>query len=147
MEFDLVVARYVFGLLRREELPAQAVAALEQGLDSPSLRRLAVADCDDADEVRRFVIASAHELNIAIPTRAQAGMAIARWLAAQIVNGTVHPYEGARQIWWEISHALPGEESLLPFVGLASEYEDDVERRPLYAQKIVEHARTFLNTL
>jgi len=38
---DIAVARWVLGLLSGEELPWMACAALEAGLDSPALKRLA----------------------------------------------------------------------------------------------------------
>jgi hypothetical protein len=66
--------------------------------------------------------------------------------AADIVSGTVSPYDGARRIWKACQLRLPkGDHRLDPFVYWASEYEDtsDDERRAL-CDKGLRNAATLL---
>jgi len=51
---DIAVARWVLGLLSGEELPWVACAALEAGLDSQALRRLAGELRPTMGEAERF---------------------------------------------------------------------------------------------
>jgi hypothetical protein len=58
-------------------------------------------------------------------------------IANEVLQGTTPPYVGAKQLW-DLSLALTGlPEDLLPFVGFASEWEDDPEHRTLYDKRIV----------
>lgn len=77
-------------------------------------------------------------------TRA-AGIKLARKIAERIVSGGIPPYDGARVIWRTIYYRLHRPDELVPFVGLASEWEDHPDLRGEYGKDIVEAAKTFLN--
>ena len=120
--FNVAIAQWRLGRLRSTELPEIATAALERGLDSPALRQLAglpnTADYDAVELLQR----AAAELGTPIPDARGAVLTIARSIAERIVNATLEPYEGARQIWGLWVDDFPDE--LLVFVGSASLMED-----------------------
>src|SRR5204863_1416544 len=78
------------------------------------------------------------EVGISIPSPVAAGLAVARFIAEEVVDKKITPYVGAKQIWSEIYSRFPELIQLRPFVGLASEYEDDEQHRESYSQHIVE---------
>jgi hypothetical protein len=127
-----------------KDLPAAAADALEAGYDSPSLRQLAGADGADFESVRNLFSQSLDELGIPIPSPAEAGLASARRIAGRIVRGEVAPYDGAKQIWAKIYTRFPHLKELKPFVGFATEYEDDEPNRGDYFHLIVEESKKLL---
>ena len=79
-----------------------------------------------------------------IPT-AEAVWLVACGLATDILDGSVTPYEGAREIWLRLSETVPElSERFSPFVAMASEWEDDPENRLAYEQDIRVAARRLL---
>ncbi|MBN9326958.1 MAG: hypothetical protein BGO38_14355 [Cellulomonas sp. 73-145] len=123
-----------------EDLPDVASRALAHGVDVPALRELAALGRQDPREARDLFLLAMAQLGIEPPTRWDA---VRSW-ARQIVNGTIEPYEGARLIWWQGWEALGRPDELTPFVGLASEWEDDPGRRAAYDDDIVSAARRLL---
>lgn len=144
MELDQLTVMYVLGALPADELPAAAADALEAGHDSPSLRQLAGADGADAEGIRNLFNKSLDELGIPIPSPSEAGLALARRIAGDIARGTVAPYDGAKQIWSKVYTRFPQLTELRPFVGFASEYEDDEAHRDDYSRLIVEESKKLL---
>lgn len=144
MELDQLTAMYVLGALPADELPAAAADALEAGHDSPSLLQLAGADGADAESIRNLFNKSLDELGIPIPSPSEAGLALARRIAGDIARGTVAPYDGAKQIWAKVYTRFPQLTELRPFVGFASEYEDDEAHRDDYSRLIVEESKKLL---
>jgi hypothetical protein len=67
-----------------------------------------------------------------------------RFWATEIIDGNLTPYEGARLIWWHGYLELGCPDELTPFVGLASEWEDDPDHRSLHEQDIVNEARQLI---
>lgn len=134
-------ARYVLGLATAQELPGAAANALAAGLDSPSLRQLAAAQGDGRATIDRLLRSALTELRWTMPSPAEAGLLHARRVAEDIVAGRVAPYEGARQIWTEVYVQVPTLVELRPFVGLASEWEDDPAHREELARTIVEESK------
>jgi hypothetical protein len=64
------------------------------------------------------------EIGVAIPDRSRAGLVLAKVYAAHITDGTLRPYEGARQIWQiqlDVEGLMP---ELGPFVYWASEWQE-----------------------
>jgi hypothetical protein len=142
-------ALWALGELGSEQLPNVAATALERGFDSAALRQLAgELDATTATCEPLFRRALA-ELSIPFPDRRAAQIGVALYHARRIVDGTVSPYQGARAIWRgaaidaQVDHS-PNWHILVPFVGLASEYEDDPDNREAYAKDIMEAARTLL---
>ena len=146
MDLTQLTVVYTLGEFAVEGLPAEAANALESGFDSPSLRQLAAADSADTDWIRVLFTESMRELGIAMPSPPEAALMWARCIAREIVRGAIGPYEGATQIWRKIFTRFPSLTELRPFVGLASEYEDDPAHREDYCRLIVEESKALLAT-
>lgn len=138
MELNKIIARYVLGLLPVDELPTIALDAIQAGYDSPSLRQLAGTGENDTEESHGLFAKAIRELKLPVPTPAEAGLTLARNIASEVLSGAIVPYEGAKRIWDQVYTRLPELKQLRPFVGLASEYEDDIAHRDEYARRIVE---------
>jgi hypothetical protein len=122
--WDMVAARWVLGLIPSQELPQIATEALEAGLDSPALRELAGELHPTLDASGPLGEEILDEIGVGIPDRSRAGFVLARAYAAQINDGTLSPYEGARQIW-RIQIGVEGlMPELGPFVYWASEWDE-----------------------
>jgi len=157
MSRSLTLTLWALHRLPSEQLPDVATDWLVSGLDSPSLRELAGLGSPVMSEAAPLFERALSELEIAVPTKHEALMSLARHHARQIVDGTVSPYDGARKIWWEVSSALDKPNTLLlTFVGAASELEELPDRtlqdgydRRKYASEledtIVSSAREVLN--
>jgi hypothetical protein len=139
-----ITARYAAGLLPVQDLPAAALEAVEAGFDSPSLVQLAGLEGEDPGETKRLFDGALNELKLTMPTPAQAALSIARETAEEIVRGEVLPYEGAKRIWHQLYARFPQLDELKPFVGFASEFEDDESHRTEYGQLIIEEAKNLL---
>lgn len=68
-----------------------------------------------------------------------------RAIGEDVLAGRVGAYEGAREVWWKIADAKREIDWLLPFIGLASEYEDSPAHRDDYARQILEEFRLFVD--
>ena len=141
MQLDEAIAKFVLGLLSAENLPAIGIQALEAGYDSPSLRQLAGVERCDADVVRNLFAKALQEIGLVVPTPSEAGLSVAKAIAKEVLAGRAAPYEGAKQIWAEVYVRFPQLSQLRPFVGLASEYEDDDIHRDEYIRDIMEECR------
>jgi dihydrodipicolinate reductase len=86
------------------------------------------------------------ELNVAVPSKRNAVMLLARETAKGIVSGTTGVYLGAKQIWdltlRASNEALPELDS---FVYAASEWEDRAEDRATFEEGIIAAARELVN--
>src|SRR2546426_5939008 len=96
---DVIAAKWALGLVPSEALPRIAVDALEAGFDTPSLRRLAGELRPLLAETGPLFEEVLGELGVAIPDRSRAALVIAKSYATQITEGSLSPYEGAREIW------------------------------------------------
>jgi hypothetical protein len=146
MNRELTLALWTLGRLPSEDLPAIATDWLAEGLDSRSLRELAGVASPVMSDAGPLFERAFCELSIVPPKKETALWFLARHHAQRIVEGVVTPYEGARQIWWEVSNELNApDQLLLSFVGAASELEDLPERtaqdghdRKKYARELEE---------
>jgi hypothetical protein len=80
-----------------------------------------------------------------VPRRDEAVRIIAREFARQIIVAEISPYEGARRIWEELAWETGADSSLMIFVGLASEWEDDALNQTEFEARIMEEAERLLN--
>jgi hypothetical protein len=137
-----LAARLVLGLAGPENLPAAADAALKDGLISPAL--IALMDADPSEASTLFDRAL-HELEVSKPSQREAIMQLAHDAAAEIANGTVAPYAGAKRIW-ELTSCAPAVRipELDPFIYAASEWEERPEDRVHFEQGIISEARALL---
>jgi hypothetical protein len=144
---ELAVSKVVLGLLRSDDLAGVAVQALEDGCDSPSLRILAGLNASEADETRRMFDQVLSELDVAVPSKRDAVIRLARETAKEILVGTTGTYPGAKQIWVLTLRAsdedLPELDS---FVYAASEWEDRPEDRAAFEEGIVAAARDLVSS-
>jgi hypothetical protein len=132
---------FALGELLTSDMPDTAMRLLEAGYDSPSLRRLAGSQAHESEPIAKLLTKSLDELGVRVPSPPEAGLAIARRIAGDVVRGSMTPYEGARRIWRDVYTRFPELAQLRSFVGLASEYEDDEMHRDEYSQDIVEECR------
>jgi hypothetical protein len=120
----MVAARWVLRLIPSQALPQIATDALEAGLDSPPLRELAGELHPTLDASGPLFEEILDEIGVGIPDRSRAGLVLARAYAVEITDGTLSPYEGARQIWRiqiDVEGLMP---ELGPFVYWASEWQE-----------------------
>lgn len=143
---ELVAAKAALDLAGPEELSAAAVAALEGGLDSPALRTLAGFYESDVSEARALLFKALGELHLPPPTPKEAVLDLARECAAQILDGTIAPHEGARRIW-DLTLRVPEETltELDTFIYAASEWSERPEDRPRFEVGVVGAARELLD--
>lgn len=141
-ELRRALVRLTVGEQPSEELPDLAARALAEGIDAPALRELAGLTPADVREARDLFLLAMEQLGIDVPRSRRD--AVQLW-AAEILNGTLTPYEGARLIWWHGWNELDRPDDLTPFVGLASEWEDDPIHRTRYEQDILNHARQLID--
>ncbi len=144
MGLELAAALLASGKLTNEVAIAAAISALDEGLDSESLRLVFYETPGSSGTIRLFA-AALSELGIPVPPRDEASLTIARVYARQILDGRVTPYEGARRIWWELANEPGAGPSLRVFVGLASEWEDAPRHRPEYEAEIMSAAQELAN--
>ena len=144
---QLAVAKWVLGLLSSEELPKIATYALDTGMDTPALRQLAGELRPVMADVGPIFNKALGELGSTLPSKPEAGLMVAREHAAEILEGTISPSEGARRIWrdqLEVPDLKPQRD---PFVYWASEWEDadDPGRRAYCENAIRKAARNLLD--
>lgn len=120
--FHVAVAQWHLGMLTSDQLPTIAIQALEEGRDSPSLRTLAGLTSDETDDAGSLLERAARELGVQVRDSAQAALTVARFVASHITQGTLSPYDGARQIWRLVGNDAPA--TLLGFVAAASDLHD-----------------------
>lgn len=144
-ELRLVAAKLLLGLTSAEDLPSAAIKALESGLESPSLWSLAGLARTETDEARHFFACVLSEFDLGQMSQRDAVEILARAAAAEILDGTATPFQGAERIS-QLSLYLPDESHSAydSFIYAASEWEDRPEDRPLFEACIIEAARKLL---
>jgi hypothetical protein len=140
VELRIAAAWYALDKLPSEEAINAAHEVLNRGVHSDSLGMLI---CQEPrwSEIGPLFERALVELGIGVPDRAAAVRLLAEDFARRIIADELTPYEGARAIWRELSWEPEARESLLPFVGLASEWEDRPEFRHEYEADILQVAR------
>jgi hypothetical protein len=141
----VVAARLVLGLSGPEDLPGVAEEALNDGVDTPALGRLAGTSTAEHDEARALFRRVLSELQLETPTPRDAVFLLARATAQQIVDKDLAPYTGARRIW-DLTRHLQTERisELDPFIYAASEWEERPEDRIFFEQAISQEAQALL---
>ena len=136
--------QYVLGEITDGELPMMAADGLEEGLDSPSLACLALADPRQYVTNRDLLGSAATELGIMMPSREAAVHSMLKRVASRIVSGAVSPIAGAEEIW-RLSLAANGYGKLLDtFIYAASEWGEprvSSEMHDQWSWAIMEAAR------
>ena len=135
---ELAASRAVLGVLRSDDLAQVGVQALKCGCNSPSLRILAGLSASETEEARGLFNRALSELNVAVPSKWDAVMHLAREIAKGILAGTINVYLGAKQIW-DLTLRVSDEDfpELNTFIYAASEWEDRPEDRVAFEEGIV----------
>jgi hypothetical protein len=140
VELPIAAAWLALGKLTTEEAIDTAHAVLNGGVYSEALGEVIFAE-PRWSEVGPLFTRALSELGVVIPNRLVAVRRLARDFARRIVTGEVPPYEGARALWRELAWEPEAGDSLLPFIGMASEWEDRPEFRREYETDILRAAR------
>ena len=147
MEVDEFQSRWLTERLAMSQVEDMAVQWLEAGFDGPCLRELAWHH-DSRDEVDQLIHGAMAELGRRVMTVDEARYWWATEVAAQIVDGSLDPYEGANNIYWECwAGIIPRPDDIQRFYYLALEaiqgYGDALPTPELKARIKVE-AESFL---
>ncbi len=104
MSFELTVYRFELGLLTADWLPSAAVAALEEGLDTESLRVLASLALSDyaPDDVLTAYRRAMAELALDVSSRDRMISALLRAHLVHIVTPGIDPFIAAQTLISEI---------------------------------------------
>jgi hypothetical protein len=133
-----------FGWLPSDKLPEAAVAALEDGLKSPTLIDLAAAGSTANPDLHRKFETVLQELGSPRLSKTEAGRRLAREFARKISDGEIAPIDGAKAIWKIELECRELRHELGIFGGRASEYEGCPQQQGEISEVIVEEAKELL---
>jgi hypothetical protein len=144
MTIDVTEALLFHAQLRREEIPAIAVALLETGTDTPTLRRLAGLTASELSEAHDLFRRILQELGRRPPTVDEAAKTVARYLAslalAERTNLRQLAADGAR-----LAAMFNYHNALMPFLQADDEYDlPEYSIRAEVDRELVEYARILL---
>ncbi len=98
LKFPLLVAHYVLGNLSYRHLPAMAQLAVLDGMESASLLILAGMAEADSSEISYYWDKSLQELQIPLPEKRAAALALALYYCYEIAEGKLDPVAGTKSI-------------------------------------------------
>lgn len=130
------------GMVGPDEVVDWATRAMAEGDGSETTAKLADLPSTSSDEIDAQLTKLAGELDVPEMTEARAGLLIAAGIARELGVGLRQPIDAAREIWRLANLAPSAEPRLRVFIGLASEWEDDLEHRDLYEEEIRAEALT-----
>lgn len=145
-KLQLIASKMALDLILPEELIRAGVDALEDGLDSKTLRILAGLNETQIDEAGTTFDRALVELNIHKPSKREAVLQLTRETARDILSGKISPYEGAKRIWRLSLHIDEHLPELDTYVYGASEWEDRPEDRHIFEEGIIIAARDLLES-
>jgi hypothetical protein len=103
LTFEQHIPKFVIGDIDLGAVPAIALQALEQGLDSPSLRILAgLQENENEFTLRRYLEATLRELSIEIPDKRKATLQVASHIANDIIAARKPVVEGVNELFLKI---------------------------------------------
>jgi hypothetical protein len=133
----LAEAEWVLGRKGVSELSDAAGGLLADGM-TPSGSLATVASREpsmDPRDIRDAVNGVLDELNLPPLTRGEAARIVIEEVAARIVDGSVPPDVGARDIWVLADH-LPPDDQPIDMIALASDWDEDPSAQEEIAQGI-----------
>lgn len=144
MTVDVAEVLLFHAQLRREEIPAIAVALLETGTDTPTIRRLAGLTPSELSEAHDLFRRILQELGRCPPTVDEAAKTIARYLASLVLVDHTNlrhlAADGAR-----LAVAFNYHNALMPFYNADNSYAlPGVLNRADVDQDLIENARRLL---
>jgi hypothetical protein len=108
LTFEQNIARLVIGDISMRSMPDIALQALEQGLDTPSLRILAgLSDNENEFVIEGYVNETLQDLSIELPDTRQAAIQVGLAIADEIFKGKRKIFEGVQEIKWKSIDAYP----------------------------------------
>ena len=143
-KFENDIANWAFGKIPSSQPPKVAKTALDAGIDTPAVSRLASSSgitSSDNDKLLERVLGA---LGCTRPDRTTAGRLLAFNLAIQICDGLITPIEGARAIWLISLDCEELEHEFADFGGLVSEVDGVWELEGIVSTKITEMAHKLL---
>ena len=117
MNWELEIAKLNLNLQRIENFIDLAIAALEEGQDSPSLRILAGLFKNDPVEIREYLHKTLSELNIKEPSKDEAAWPIIKEIVDDIINKKISPHKGIHSIIWDVYHKMDWDEKNGKYAG------------------------------
>ena len=145
-DFRLLAAKDLLGFVGADAMPPEATRALLEGIDSPSVRQLAGMDRADSEDVRATFRAALRELAIETPSLREAAILLATEAARRITQGTLPPYEGAKEIWHIVTSSGEHLPELDAFIYAADEWEERPKARKHFEAGIVAAARDLVRS-
>jgi hypothetical protein len=140
-DVSLAEALWRLGLLRSTQLPAVGLSLLSSGVDSRSLRMLAMTEPGDNDEAVSLFENMLKAFNTAEMSKRDAAMRYAKWVASQITAKRIDIFSGANLI---SDAALRVDDDsfhdLDALVYAASESEDRPEDREFFSSSLLTEA-------
>lgn len=145
-EIDILLSKYVLGLVDYKELPDIGVKFLLNDFDSILLRKLAgLTVLEDIEyEANSLFVKFLKESNIKLPEKKTASLLISLELAKKIISSEIYPYDGADQIYKISRRSGESIDELDPFIYLADQWEDYRFYRKYYERLIIEYAVKFI---
>lgn len=108
MTFRQNISRFVTGDISLRSLPDIAIQALEQNLDTPSLRILAgLSENENEFVIDKYFKDTLKELSIDLPDKRQAAIEVGLAIAEEIFAGRQEVFEGVQKIKWKSIDAYP----------------------------------------
>ena len=108
MTFRQNISRFVTGDINLRSLPEIALQALEQDLDTPSLRILAgLPNNENEFVIEKYFKDTLKELSIDLPHKRQAAIEVGLAIAEEIFEGKQKVFEGVQNIKWKAIDAYP----------------------------------------
>jgi len=99
MNFKQLIAKYTTGNISTDQIPQLGIAALLEGLDTPSICILAGLDKNENSFVKEHYLKLAlNELNIGMPNKRQAALEYACAIADEIISGEKELIAGVSEI-------------------------------------------------
>lgn len=141
MPLDVAEALLFHAQLRREEIPTIALALLEAGADTPTIRRLAGLTASELSEAHDLFRRTLQDLGRQPPTLDEAAKTVARYLGSMVlVDGTNLRQlagDGAR-----LAVAFNYHNALMPFYVADDEYDlPEVWKRADVDRELIDYAR------
>jgi hypothetical protein len=138
-EVNFLAAQRQLDLASRSQVIDWATSRVAGGHTNADLAILAGLAGDD-DRVDRILERLLVGLGYVPQSPYEAAMWCAAYVAGQLAEDHLQPIDAARKIW-RIAVTVPqSEHELGPFIGLASEWEDDADSRPYYEDEICARA-------
>lgn len=129
-------ARRNLDLVDRGQVVAWAEREVAAGEQDSLVWELAALSSAEYDKVDDLVVALAHSVGYSELSEYRAAMFSAAHVAQRLGEGRMEPIEAARSIWRIAVQVPESERDLRPFIGLASEWDDDQESRSYYEEEI-----------